>query len=416
MLQNILAVARLHIKLVVSNRSVFIFSLIMPLLFTALMGKAKIAGTADPEGQKSILVVDEDGRELGARLIANLKRDESWQIQIAGRPAMPDSVRRGEASAGLIIPAGFTAACLSGETPALEVVTPQPPRRDSQLAAHFLESTATRFAASVNDARVAAQAPAPQVKLNSVELNSVEQNQTARNETGLQGLLDSLDRSEGLRQAQAVPGLPRGSEDLARRPGSGGINQSSPGMLVMFSLLFMVSGTNILIMERRRGTLRRLLVMPVSKFSILMGKLLGIYFTGVVQMTLLIVAGAVFFKVSWGRSPIALALMVLSFAFVATSLGILLATVARTVAQADALASIVVMTISALGGAWWPLDGVPRWLSLLGHTFPTAWAMDGFQDIIVRGQSLGAVLPEIAVLMGFTLLFLTLGLWRFRYE
>lgn len=411
MLQNILTVAGLHIKLVVTNRSVFIFSLIMPLLFTALMGKAKIAGTSDPAGQKSIWVVDEDGRELSVRLIATLKKDEHWQIQIASLPALQDSVSRGEAAAGLIIPAGFTAACLRGEKSALEVVAPQPATSGSQLAVHFLERTATRFAGLVNDARMAAQAAVPQGKL-----NGGGHNQTSRNETGVQHLLDSLEKSEGLREAQAGQGMTRAPEDPARLPGSSGVNQSSPGMLVMFSLLFMVSGTNILIMERRRGTLRRLLVMPVSKFSILMGKLLGIYFTGVVQMTLLITAGAIFFNVNWGRSPIALALMVLSFAFVATSLGILLATVARTVAQADALASLVVMTISALGGAWWPLDGVPPWLRLLGHTFPTAWAMDGFQDIIIRGQSLNAVLPEIAVLMGFTLLFLTFGLWRFRYE
>jgi ABC-2 type transport system permease protein len=407
MLQNILAVARLHIKLVVTNRSVFIFSLIMPLLFTALMGKARIAGTADREGHKSILVVDEDGRELSSRLIAVLKKDESWQVQIANRQSLQDALKRGQTNAGLIISPGFTAACLLGETPALEVVSPEPATGASQTAVQFLDNTATRFAKSVNDARATAQGVEQQAKSNGAAPQT--------DETRLQRLLDSLNRSESLGAAPVVASS-HAIEDPARQVGSGGVNQSSPGMLVMFSLLFMVSGTNILIMERRRGTLRRLLVMPVSKFSILMGKLLGIYVTGVVQMTLLIVAGAVFFKVNWGRSPIALALMVLSFAFVATSLGILLATVARTVAQADALASLVVMTISALGGAWWPLDDVPRWIRILGHTFPTAWAMDGFQDIIIRGQSLTAVLPEIAVLMVFTLVFLTFGLWRFRYE
>jgi ABC-2 type transport system permease protein len=112
----------------------------------------------------------------------------------------------------------------------------------------------------------------------------------------------------------------------------------------------------------------------------------------------------------------ALTLMVLAFVLVTTSMGLTLATVVETSAQADALASLVVMAISALGGAWWPLSATPQWMRLLGHLFPTAWAMDGFKDIIIGSQSIAGILPEFGALLGFAVLFLTIGLLRFRYQ
>jgi ABC-2 type transport system permease protein len=55
-------------------------------------------------------------------------------------------------------------------------------------------------------------------------------------------------------------------------------------------------------------------------------------------------------------------------------------------------------------------------MQTLGHVFPTAWAMQGFHDIITRGFGVTAVLPEVAILLGYGILFLSIGTWRFRYE
>jgi ABC-2 type transport system permease protein len=213
--------------------------------------------------------------------------------------------------------------------------------------------------------------------------------------------------------ARFEPDVPAPSRAEGRRSGA---NQSSPGVVVIFALLFATSGTNVLIWERQAGTLRRLLVTPAGKSTILLGKLLGIYLIGLAQIALLILAGALLFGVAWGSSPLALVMMVLAFTLVATSMGVLLATLVKTIAQADALASLVVMAVSALGGAWWPLDATPRWMRAFGHLFPTAWAMDGFRDIVIAGQSAAGVLPEFAALIGFAALFLSVGLLRFRYQ
>ncbi|MCA9947116.1 MAG: ABC transporter permease, partial [Anaerolineales bacterium] len=195
-----------------------------------------------------------------------------------------------------------------------------------------------------------------------------------------------------------------------------GTSQSSPGMMAMFATFTMVGGAVVLLEERQNGTLRRLLVMPIRKSTIMVGKLLGILLSGLVQMVILILFGALVFGIPWGNAPLALGIMVLSFALAITALGLMFAALSRTLAQANALGTIVVLSISALGGAWWPLDIVPGWMQTLGGLSPISWAMDGFHDIITRGLGVTAVLPEAGILLAFAAVFLAVGVWRFRYE
>jgi ABC-2 type transport system permease protein len=62
------------------------------------------------------------------------------------------------------------------------------------------------------------------------------------------------------------------------------------------------------------------------------------------------------------------------------------------------------------------LEVVPPILQTVAHFTPVAWAMDGFHDIVTRGLDVTAVLPEFSVLVGFGLVFMLIGLLRFRYE
>lgn len=83
-----------------------------------------------------------------------------------------------------------------------------------------------------------------------------------------------------------------------------GFDQSSPGMVVTFGLVFMLSDSTVLVVGREQGTLRRLLVMPVSRTAILTEKLGGIFAAGVFQAAVLILAGAALFSVNWRQPPL----------------------------------------------------------------------------------------------------------------
>jgi ABC-2 type transport system permease protein len=74
--------------------------------------------------------------------------------------------------------------------------------------------------------------------------------------------------------------------------------------------------------------------------------------------------------------------------------------VARSRKQLEGLSTIVVLTMSALGGSWWPLAITPDWYQFLGHFTINAWAMDGYQGLFWYGKDLLGILPQIGVLLG----------------
>jgi ABC-2 type transport system permease protein len=126
--------------------------------------------------------------------------------------------------------------------------------------------------------------------------------------------------------------------------------------------------------------------------------------------------GQLVFGVQWARSPLALAAVVLCFNLAGVSLGILLSTLVRTTDQAVGVMIGASMSMAALGGAWWPLDIVSPTMQRIAYFFPSAWAMEGYQAVILRGASVADVMPQALALLGFATLFFTLGIWRFRFE
>ena len=122
------------------------------------------------------------------------------------------------------------------------------------------------------------------------------------------------------------------------------------------------------------------------------------------------------FKVQWGRSPLALAAIMLSFALAAVAFGVMLATFAKTRSQAGWLTVMFAMLTAALGGCWWPLEITPPIYQTVVKILPTTWAMKGFDNVPVRGAGLAVVLPQVAVLLLFAVLFFAVGVKRFRFE
>jgi len=396
-------IARQYWRTTFLHRNVLIFALLMPLIFTFVVGSVSVADNETQQAAR-LAVVDEDDSAGSLALVQGLRASPVFDVQLLERTAALAQIERDESIAALLIPVGFGEALSQNGAAMLDLRTN--PLRAQE--AQSVEQEVRRAMATMNG----------MVQAAGIAVSAAEQLGTA----------DPVQRqaafNSALRQVQAAWATQAPVEVLAvpvtrlsqTAAIPDGFEQSSPGMLVTFSLVFLLNGTLVLIVERQQGTLRRLLVMPMRKAAIMIGKLGGIYVAGLLQAAILIGAGALLFGVPWGQAPVALLVMVLSFAFSITSLGMLIAGVARTYAQANALANILMYAVAALGGAWWPIEIVPGWMQQLARLTPTYWAMQGFQDIIVRGLGLAAVLPSAALLLLFGAVYLSIGLWRFRYE
>jgi ABC-2 type transport system permease protein len=67
-----------------------------------------------------------------------------------------------------------------------------------------------------------------------------------------------------------------------------------------------------------------------------------------------------------------------------------------------------------MGGAWFPLEGSGGTFASIGRLMPSAWAMNGYQNILVRGLGLGSTWLPVLVLLAYSLAFFGLAVWRFR--
>jgi ABC-2 type transport system permease protein len=126
--------------------------------------------------------------------------------------------------------------------------------------------------------------------------------------------------------------------------------------------------------------------------------------------------GGLFFKVSIAGSAIGFVGVALCFALFTAMFGLFIAAFGKTPEAARGLATFVTLIMVMLGGAWVPAFIFPQWLQTATLAVPTRWAMDGLDAMTWRGLALNAALPSMAVLLGFSLIFGALALWKFHRD
>jgi ABC-2 type transport system permease protein len=109
-------------------------------------------------------------------------------------------------------------------------------------------------------------------------------------------------------------------------------------------------------------------------------------------------------------------ILAISFALMTAAFGLLIAAFGKTPEAARGMAVFATMIMVMLGGAWVPSFIFPEWMQQVTLAIPTRWAVDGFDAVTWRGLGLDAVLPPVAVLLGFALAFAVLAIWKFRRE
>ena len=208
------------------------------------------------------------------------------------------------------------------------------------------------------------------------------------------------------------------TENTATTPSkSSPFTQYVPGFAVMFVFFTTIgAGSVSLLKEQESGTLRRLVTAPISKAEILGGKIASTFFRGFVQLTILMIFGHVAFDLYLGSDMVALTLLIATIVLASTGLGLLVAVLVTTREQAESISTMLILTMSAIGGSWWPLFIEPQFMQDIAHVTITAWAMDGFHDLLYFDLGLAGILKEVQVLLLMTAIFFGAAIARFRLE
>jgi ABC-2 type transport system permease protein len=152
---------------------------------------------------------------------------------------------------------------------------------------------------------------------------------------------------------------------------------------------------------------------PTSVRAIILGEGIGRVGLALFQGSFIVIVSALLFKVEWAN-PVATAAIVVVFSFVAGGAALLIGAIAASASQAGAIGPALGMLLGLLGGTMVPAEVFPEAMRTASHLTPHAWAMDAFRGLLLRGETLVDILPQLAVLAGFAVVLMTLAVWRFR--
>ena len=316
-------------------------------------------------------VADLDGGEYAVRLLEAFEASEELEVVLVSaeeaRRLVADTPRAG---AALVIPEGFSDAFRAGE-PIELVLWSDPVKRLEGLEIH---AAVERARGGLATTQIAARIAVVQVLTHAGDADF-----EALFEDSAVLAARLLDKSVGLNEMSVFP------EPLEFNT----FDQNVPGFSITFLLLGMLFGVGVgLLDERDWGMLDRVAAMPVGVRKLAAAKVLSRFTIGVAQMVLLFVFGRLVFGISLGPSLLALGLVILGIAFASAAFGLLAATLAPTREAILPMGTITIVAMAAMGGCWWPITIEPYWLQKLAHIFPTAWAMDGFNDLMLRKKPL----------------------------
>lgn len=198
-----------------------------------------------------------------------------------------------------------------------------------------------------------------------------------------------------------------------------------PGVLSMTILFTSVFSAVSIVWDREFGFLKEVMVAPVSRTAVALGKVAGGSTSALFQGTIvLLLAPLIGIKLAWDQILILMGLMLL-LAGVMTSLGILIAARQRSMEGFQLLMQFVLLPMYFLSGALFPLQGVPLWMEWLNRIDPVTYGVDPMRQIALRETvpaqflsmlSLHPILTDLAVMVGFGVLFILPAVWLFSKQ
>lgn len=188
-----------------------------------------------------------------------------------------------------------------------------------------------------------------------------------------------------------------------------------PGIVgVLLSMTLVLITSMAIVRERERGTLEQLVVTPIGRTSIMLGKLIPFLIIGYIQITVVLLLGKLVFHVPIRGSL--LTLYILSFPFMAASLGVglLLSTAVKTQAQAVQLGFFYLLPNILLSGFMFPRIAMPLPAQWLGAALPLTYYLNVLRGVLIKGVETRALLDEGLILSLFSVALIGLAVRRFH--
>ncbi len=402
------------------DRLAALFTIILPVVFTVFLGL--IIGISGGDSHIPLAVTDQDGTTASKQFLDQLAASPLLKLKTTAAADADTAVEDQNVAAALIIPKGFgdatasAAAAGGSQSAGAAAVTLTLIRIETSTGAQTV-TEAIQAAVSGLNARVLATRTAVEQVGGAAGGGGSGAAGSAADSGGLGSTAESLVTAALASPAVALKTVDAHSGDSGSAvQGAGGFVISSTGGLVQWVLFSLLSVATGIAWERRRGLLRRLAAAGISGRTIIEGKMMGMIIITFLQQILLVLLGAIAFKVHYFDSPGALLMTMISLSVLAATVGLLISALFRSEPPVIATTVISAQLLAVLGGAWFPLEVTSAGFSRVAHFFPSAWIMDSLHGIVLKGWGVADVLGPLGYVWIWILVLFGLAVWRFRPE
>jgi ABC-2 type transport system permease protein len=351
------------------DRLTFAMVLGIPFMQLILFG---FAINSDPRHLPTAVLI-QDHSIFSRSLTQAMKNSDyfAFTAEVHSEANARELIKRGDAQFVLHIPEGFSRKLLRGEKPRLLVMAdatdPAATSRALSTIQDLLRVVLDRELSGPNE-WLRSRAPAAEM------------------------IIHAAYNPEGISQYNIVPGL----------------------MGVVLTMTMVLITALAITRESERGTMENLLATPVRPLEVTLGKIIPYILVGYIQAILILVAARFLFQVPmFGSIPLLLSIM---FVFIVANLaiGITFSTIARNQLQAMQMGFFFFLPSILLSGFMFPFRGMPVWAQHLGEILPLTHFLRIVRGILLKGNGLAEIAPEIWPMALFALGGLAVGLKRFR--
>lgn len=205
-----------------------------------------------------------------------------------------------------------------------------------------------------------------------------------------------------------------GTMDFAADPSIGYQQFIFPGIICMSVIFTSVFFGSYIIWDRKFDFLKSVMVAPVSRTTIFLGKAFGGMTTSLIQAAILLVVGFVIGIHYTPLSMVFIIIIILLLSFTLTSLGLTLGSHMESLEGFQLIVSFVVFPLYFLSGALFPLNNLPTWLSILTTLDPVTYAVGALREVMLGITGMNSFALNISVLLLSAAALGTVGFLSFR--
>ena len=191
------------------------------------------------------------------------------------------------------------------------------------------------------------------------------------------------------------------------------INYLIPGMAVYGLMMLITSVGGIMVRDRTKGFLSRLMTTPARPSDFIFGYTLPFIPVIIISIALYLGVGILMGLSIIGNFGLAF-LILFIMGICCMGIGMIIGTLAKTEDQASGAPWIFIVPIVMISGAWWPVEQMPSVIKSIAEALPFLHAIDACRDVVTRGVGFAGIFPDLYWLIGWTTALFAIGVVLFR--